>query len=122
MASRVKMEGSDALAAKFRAMAADPARRDVEGLVGYSAPYAAAVHEDREAVHPRGGQAKYLSDPARLHQREISQSIRDDVAQGLPLRSAVLNAMRKLLEASRPLVPVDTGRLRDSGFAVTKYI
>lgn len=35
----------------------------IQGSIGYGAPYAFYVHEDLHMHHPRGGKAKYLSDP-----------------------------------------------------------
>lgn len=121
MASRARVEGVDAIVAKFTAMAKDPARRDVSGRVGYAAPYAIYVHERQDVFHPRG-EAKFLEKAIRRHQADVSRSIAADLKKGLPLRSAVLNAMRRLKEASDAMVPVDTGFLLRSGFAKTYYI
>lgn len=35
----------------------------VRGTVGFNEPYALVQHEDMTFVHPRGGKAKYLTDP-----------------------------------------------------------
>jgi len=86
--------------------------------VGYTAPYAVYVHEDMMANHPNGGQAKYLSTPAAS--KRIQRQMRDAIARSVKakngLEEGVMRAGQILLAASRPLVPVDTGELRDSGF------
>lgn len=121
MASRAKVEGTDAIVAQFVAMAKDPKRRDVSGRVGYAAPYALVVHERQDVYHPNG-EAKFLEKAIRRHQADVSRSIAADLKKGLPLRSAVLNALRKLKEASDAMVPVKTGYLLRSGFVKTYYI
>jgi len=84
--------------------------------VGYSAPYAIYVHEDLQANHPNGGQAKFLERPARQMRNELGTKIRGDAEHGIGLKVANLNAAKALLAASQPLVPVDTGALKASGF------
>lgn len=85
-------------------------------VVGYEAPYAVFVHEDLQANHPRGGQAKFLEQPARQYRTLIVDMMLKAVEKGLPFRSALALGGNRLLQLSRPLVPVDTGYLRDSGF------
>jgi hypothetical protein len=50
---------------------------ELEAQVGYSTPYAVAVHEDLAANHPNGGQAKYLEEPAREHEGTMLSIISD---------------------------------------------
>lgn len=49
--------------------------------VGYTAYYAIYVHEDLNAQHAEGKQAKYLESPAREKRKEMIQLIRDEVTQ-----------------------------------------
>lgn len=84
-------------------------------VVGYSAPYAAAVHENLAAYHPHG-QAKFLEQPCRQYEAEIRMIIRNGLLAGQSLEQAQLDAARFILLQSQKLVPVRTGFLRDSGF------
>jgi hypothetical protein len=88
--------------------------------VGYSAPYAIYVHEDLTANHPRGGQAKYLEQPMRTMRRELSEIVARSVRAKNGLEEGLQRAGETLLAASRSLVPVDTGFLRDSGYVEVK--
>jgi hypothetical protein len=94
--------------------------------VGYSAPYAMKVHENLEIdheVHGCGGQAKFLEQPARQYRDAMASIVRAEViGRGGPedLVESILRGMLKaglaLKEESQRLVPVQTGRLRDSAF------
>lgn len=84
--------------------------------VGYRAPYAVYVHENLTANHPNGGQAKYLEQPSRQLRPVMRQIIKTKLKQRRSLEDALMAAGKMLLNASKPLVPVDTGRLRDSGY------
>ena len=91
-------------------------KKRLELEVGYSAPHAVYVHEDLSANHPNGGQAKYLEQPARQMRNRMAGIIRRSVLAKNGLEEGMIRAGQALLAASRPLVPVDTGELRDSGF------
>lgn len=84
--------------------------------LGYSAPYALYVHEDLEMRHKPPTQAKYLETPMRLLRPELSAMIRGDVKGGIPVDLALLKAASMIMDASQLLVPVDTGRLKSSGY------
>lgn len=118
------------LEAKFNALASK-ARRDVKGSVrvGYSAPYAGAVHEKVDMVlqgipRPSGigvywgphGQAKFLEEPTRTLSKGMGEFITAQVKAGVPLLKALENAGKKLLRFSQWFVPVETGRLKASGY------
>ena len=83
--------------------------------VGYAAPHAVHVHEDMEAHH-EVGQAKYLEYPARLYAEDIQKAVAQEYQKSHDLEKALLTGGRLLLELSQPLVPVDTGELKASGF------
>lgn len=85
------------------------------GRVGYTAPYAAFVHEDLEAHHD-DGQAKFLEQPARQMRAQLRKVVADEMRHGATLPEAIQTALGQLLDASRALVPVDTGYLKDSGY------
>lgn len=90
---------------------------------GTNIPYAIIVHEDLEMNHPNGGQAKYLEQPLRENKKRMADIIRSRMGRKrkpMSLQDAMKEACNLLLEKSRPLVPVDTGRLRDSGKVVIK--
>jgi hypothetical protein len=93
-------------------------KREMHGFVGFSAPYAVYVHEDMTANHPNGGQAKYLSAPARnpAVKAAMAAALRAKLQAKKSLGEAIVESMNVLLSAALPLVPVDTGVLRDSHF------
>lgn len=58
-------------------------RKDGEGFktdvtVGYTMEYAIYVHENLDARHARGKQAKYLEDPARAKRQDMILIIRKE--------------------------------------------
>lgn len=55
----------------------------VEGVVGYSAPYAVRVHEDMSMFHPRGGEAKFLENAFTQNEKKIEQHIQDAIKGGM---------------------------------------
>lgn len=85
-------------------------------VVGYETPYAIYVHEDLEMNHPKGGQAKFLEEPAILHSQDIRDYIKERLQKGATLKQALMGAGKTLLSVSKKLVPVDTGLLKESGF------
>ncbi len=91
-------------------------RKELDLQVGYEAPYAVYVHENLEANHPNGGQAKYLEQPARELRREMKDIIARSINAKNGLEEGMMRAGELLMEASKELVPVDTGFLRDSGY------
>lgn len=84
--------------------------------VGYSAPYAVYVHENLKTVHPRGGQAKFLQEPARVYAPQIGRIVQEKLRNKRSLDDALTAGGKYLLEKSMPLVPVDTGFLRASNY------
>lgn len=85
-------------------------------IVGYAASYAIYVHENLEAAHKPGKQAKFLEQPAREKEREIAQTVVEAVKRGHPLLKALLRAGEFLQAASQRIVPVKTGNLKGSAF------
>ena len=84
--------------------------------VGYNTEYAVYVHENLEANHPNGGQAKFLEQPAREMRADLAHGVENDLKNGMSLEDALWRAGLKLQGASQKLVPVDTGNLRASAF------
>lgn len=94
-------------------------------IVGYTAKYALQVHENLEPAEDAtrkargaGKQGKYLEQPARELSNDgtIQKVVRDALKEGLTLEDGLLFAGMRILEASRELVPIQTGNLRASGF------
>ena len=107
--------GMDKLSRKIQARVARA--RDVHGrgaAVVYGTDHTVAVHEDLARVHPNG-QAKFLEQPERELRPALAAGIAADVKAGIDPVQAQVNAAEALLAASLPLVPVQTGELRDSG-------
>lgn len=88
-------------------------RSNVE--VGYSAYYAVYVHEDLRANHTNG-QAKFLEDAVKFFGSDLVLQVENEVRKGTSLDLAVFRAAADLLAASKTIVPVRTGFLRDSGY------
>lgn len=89
--------------------------------VTYTAPYAMRVHEDLQAIHPNGGQAKYVETPLRMYRKELTKMVKDKIKkEKKTLYQALKETGEWLLEQSKLLVPVDTGQLRDSGKVLIK--
>lgn len=83
--------------------------------ITYTAPYAVYVHENLEMKH-KNGQAKYLEQPLRENASKISKMVKDLMEkEKQSFRTALLIVAHWLLQESKKLVPVDTGKLRDSG-------
>jgi hypothetical protein len=87
----------------------------VSVAVGYSAVYAVRVHEDLQMRHTNG-QAKFLEQPAREQAAEVAAAARQVIATSGSLLEGLKAGGQALLGYSQPLVPVDTGRLRGSGY------
>lgn len=51
---------------------------DADIVVSFSTEYAVYVHEDLQAKHKTGKQAKYLEEPARTKRGEIIRIIREE--------------------------------------------
>lgn len=92
--------------------------KDTEGnvnvRVGYTANYALIVHEDMEAKHPNGGNAKYLEKPFR--ELDLFSTILKVIKKKGSLRQALTIAGLRLQRASQKQVPVDTSFLKASAF------
>lgn len=94
------------------------ARKDsnVSVIVGYAANYALPVHENLEARHNSGQQAKYLEQPFREMAGEIA-SIVSRVAKATgSLAKGLLVAGMRLQRESQKIVPIKTGNLKGSAF------
>lgn len=114
MATRVKVDCSRVVASiKAHSLRF---RKNLKLEVGYSAGYSVYVHENLQAVHPRGGTAKFLEIPARQLAGQMGKDVLDALRNKKSLESGLLDAGLRLLMASRRLVPVLTGQLRASGF------
>lgn len=83
--------------------------------VGYTAPYAVYVHEMLHLYHPNG-QAKFLEQPLRTEAKRMAEIIRSRLRARESLYAAQLAAAKHLMKVSMHLVPVKTGRLRNSWF------
>jgi hypothetical protein len=50
---------------------------NLEGTVGYTAPYALRIHEEVGYRHPHGGQAKYLEEPYKANKGKYEKALID---------------------------------------------
>lgn len=81
---------------------------------GVFVDYAVYVHEDLSVYHPNG-QAKFMEDPARRLAPKFARNVAKALLQKKKLDDVVYDSARELLRETKLLVPVDTGRLRESG-------
>jgi len=77
--------------------------------------YAIFVHEDLEAVHDPGKQAKFLEE-APYFVEELGAIVSQSLKDGHTLLDGLVKAGELVLERSEPLVPVEFGTLAASGF------
>ena len=56
---------------------------DLDGTVGFTAPYALRQHEMVEARHPKGGQAKYLEEPFKQNEDKYVKSMQERVRRAV---------------------------------------
>ena len=100
-------------------------------IVGFSAPYAAAVHENVEMVlqgepRPSGigvywgphGEAKFLEKPARRLKKQIGRRIAQVTKSTHSVTRGMYSGGVLLRDAAKALVPVEYGELRDSAYVV----
>lgn len=114
--AKITLVGATELMQKFARMRRESRALDnVACVVGYTAKYSLAVHEDLATFHAQG-QAKYLEAPARLLRPVIADIVLKAKLRGLTTGQCLLLAGLKLQRESQLLVPVDTGFLRGSAF------
>ncbi len=123
----IKLQNFAPLQRKLATMGAAAGKNAYANItIGYAAPYALFVHENLEARHPNGGQAKFLEQPMREMHDELMRAIVNSMRQrkGTEATEALYLATQmvgnRLLAASKALVPVDTGRLRASAFMTVR--
>jgi hypothetical protein len=115
----MKVENVEALDRKLLKLLDEiPDVRDLSVVVGYTQKYAIYVHEDMEAEHPNGGQAKYLEQPMRqlVNSGELAKIITDAYQRSKDFAKSLLLGGMRILRDSQLLVPVDTSALKASGF------
>lgn len=116
MAASIKVTGLEKVVESMRDLRKKQ-RPMINLVVGYDTPYAVRVHEDLQMPHPRGGQAKYLEEPMRARKNDLTAMINAGMRFGnKTAEEAMREAGEFLLAVSKKLVPVLTGRLRDSGY------
>ena len=112
----VKVEGLTQLQSTLRRLALEARAGNVDVVVGYSQDYAIYVHEDLDAAHAEGTQAKFLEEPMRRMRPELLRVVARVYNQTHNLVAALMTAGLKLQRASQKIVPVDTGALKASAF------
>ena len=111
-----KVERLTELVGELQARITKSRKSDLSVTVGYTQEYAVYVHENLEAQHAPGKQAKFLEQPARELQPELKEMIGRLSKQKKPLEQVLLLAGLRLQAASQRIVPVDTGALKNSAF------
>lgn len=129
------VRGSEALIGKFQSLSAKAREEDrTKVVVGYDCPYGIFVHENlqmkwkgrpRKPSPPKqgvywgpSGTAKFLEKPLRRLSRAgtLTRIIAAALRRKLTIRQALRLAGEKIGSESKPLVPVDTGRLVNSWY------
>lgn len=90
--------------------------KDARVVVGYAMPYAMPVHENTEANHPNGGNAKFLEGPARRLRTTIASIITQTYIKTKNLAQAMFAGGEFLQVASQGECPVKHGSLRASAY------
>lgn len=116
----MKLLGLKKLLADLERVKKDYSKTEVEVIVGYSQTYAIYVHENLNASHKKGKQAKFLEAPARSMQGELGKTVASVFEKTKDFKKALLAAGYQLQRASQKLVPVDTGALKASAFTALK--
>lgn len=111
-----RFEGVSAVIGKLKKRAADGSARDVKLSVGYYAPYAMAVHENRGATF-KVGRAGFLLDVAREMKDRLAKVASAGLRAGVPMADRLQMIGDALLAESKRNCPVDTGYLRSTGYA-----
>jgi hypothetical protein len=89
--------------------------------VGYTARYAVYQHENLQYNHTVG-EAKFLEKPVRMEAHRLTDEFRTRLFAGESLVTALFKTGLLLKELSLPLVPVDTGFLRESAFVEVEKV
>lgn len=123
------IEKFDILTGKLAQMRNTASKSNVSVLVGFTAAYALAVHENEGQVlkglpRPSGlgeywgpdGQPKFLEQPARELASEISAIIVNALKSGLTMLQALLMGGFRLQREAQLHVPIEYGNLRASAF------
>lgn len=88
---------------------------NIDVIVGYTAKYAAAVHETNREY--RVGQWKFLEEPARVYRKELISIVVSAYKTTGDFESALLLAALRLKRISQEdYVPVATGHLKGTAF------
>lgn len=115
----MRVEGADRVKAALERQARrHPAK--ASAIVGYAGVgYALYVHENLEARHKPGKQAKYLEGPARRLRNDgtLGRTVTDAMKQGVGMGKALLLACERIQRESQEVVPVALGNLKGSAFA-----
>lgn len=109
-----QIENLERLNMKFKAL--EKKHEPVTVIVGYTASYGLFVHENLEASHKEGKQAKFLEEPARSKAGEIAEIVMTNLRRGRTMLQSLLMGGLFLQRESQELVPVLTGNLRASAF------
>ncbi len=131
----VKVRGSEALQMQFKSRSAKARSEDrTRILMGYDCPYGIFVHENlamkwkgrpRRPSPPKSGvywgpsgSAKFLEKPLRRLSKAgtLTRIIAAALKRGMTIRQAFALVGKKVESESKPLVPIDTGRLVKSWY------
>lgn len=111
-----RIEGLERVAGVLKRLHVEAERGNTSVIVGYTQNYALYVHENLEARHAPGKQAKYLEGPARRLAGTLGGMIRTAYRKTKNLSMGLLAAGLRLQRESQEIVPIDTSALKASAF------
>ena len=91
-------------------------KKTVNGVMGYTAPYAVYVHENLEYRHKIGKTAKFIERPYRKLSKQMRLVVVKNLNNKESLKTSVRRALDLLKTDSMAVVPIRTGFLRNSAF------
>jgi hypothetical protein len=101
-----KILGANRVRQKLRSLQNKAREANASVIVGYTAEYAVYVHENMEARHAPGKQAKYLEQPFREKRGEIASIVRRTTRATGSLLDGLLMGGQFLQHESQKIVPV----------------
>lgn len=110
-----KVEGLKALQKQLKKLSKG-FRGEKSVTVGYTQNYAKIVHENLQARHAEGKEAKYLINAVARNEGAIIQEITSVTRKTGSIQKGLLAGGLLIQRESQEVVPVDTGALKASAF------
>ena len=112
----LQVQGIDKLKKDFKQSWLQFLGQGQDVIVGFSQNYAVFVHENLEARHKTGKQAKYLTSALKKVWPAIPYIVRQITKKGQSISKGLLVAGLRIQREAQKVVPIDTGALRASAY------